>query len=65
MEQSNKQYLCEMIRTLRNPGETNEDLVKRVSMTPEIVSVLAEMLPELHGQSVIAMITAPEFYMSL
>lgn len=65
MESTNKQYLRIMINKFRNPGEDNKTLVVRISSSPDLISIICEMLPELHGPSVISIITNPEFYMSL
>lgn len=54
-----------MINNFRNPGEDNKTLVVRISRSPDLISMICEMLPELHGPSVISIITNPEFYMSL
>lgn len=65
MGQSNKDYLCTIINNLREPQESNQELIKRISQSSETISMLSEMLPDLHGESVIQIINNPEFYESL
>lgn len=57
--------LKQLIRAWRMPGEDNKSLITRVSVSSEKLTLLSEMLPDLHGQAIISIINDPNFYQGL